>query len=112
MLGGLGGLGIGVMWSEDDGRHADDPTYADAPHDPDRLDHVGSNGRATIVLARGDGRTLLKNANGKGEVWWWDDYGTPRPGADGAPYEPDRVDDGGKTGRAQTPVSQAEPANG
>jgi hypothetical protein len=34
LLGGLGGMGVGRMWTRTDGdhySHADDPTYADAP---------------------------------------------------------------------------------
>ena len=30
-LGGLGGLGVGQMWVQEDERHADYPGYADAP---------------------------------------------------------------------------------
>ncbi len=31
LLGGLGAMGVGQMWFDDDGSHKDDPTYADAP---------------------------------------------------------------------------------
>lgn len=43
LLGGLGGLGIGRMWTGEEERHRRDPTYADAPYEPARLDDFGKS---------------------------------------------------------------------
>jgi hypothetical protein len=45
LLGGVGGGGSGVMWVDDSDRSLADETYADAPFEPDRLDHFGDDGR-------------------------------------------------------------------
>lgn len=44
LLGGVGAMGIGRMWS-DAGHAQNDPTFAEAPVDDDALDDFGENGR-------------------------------------------------------------------
>lgn len=45
LLGGVGGMGIGRMWSDAGSHVQNDPTFADAPVDDDALDDFGENGR-------------------------------------------------------------------
>lgn len=100
LRGGLGAMGIGVMWTEDSEGTEDDPTWTEAPYDPDQLDHFGADGRATVLLARGDGKLLVENLFRRGETLWIDEYPTePRTGALVVRYDPDRPDTSGATGR-------------
>lgn len=46
LLGGCGAMGLGVMWVDERDHHLRDPTYADAPYEPDRRDDFGDTGRA------------------------------------------------------------------
>ncbi len=41
LLGGLGGMGVGEMWSKTEDRHKENPAYADAPE----VSSVGGFGR-------------------------------------------------------------------
>lgn len=49
LLGGVGGMGIGRMWSPASSGIRGDPTFAGAPVDDDAMDDFGDNGRGERV---------------------------------------------------------------
>lgn len=103
LLGGLGAMGVGVMWVAETLWITGDKTYAQAPHEPDQLDDFGNDGRSVDdhigrLLARGDGYLgLVETPDGRRWVSQRTDVVADHRWSL-LPYEPHRADGDGRLG--------------